>query len=511
MLAKNLNTKKDKNGLDKFLNFIERAGNTLPHPFILFVYIIIALAIISAVVSLAGVEVVNPASKEVIKARNLLSAEGLRWFVQNAIKNFTGFAPLGLVLGMLLGIGLAEQTGFMSAFMRKTMSGAPAWAVSLTVMFIGINGNIASDASIIIIPAIAAAVYQSMGRNPLVGLMAGYAACNAGFSANVLLAGTDALLAGITQEAANIIDPSMEVNPAVNWYFMFVSTFIFTFVGAWITDKIMTPRFGDYKGSVKLEGNQELEPIENKGLRNAGIAALIYVIIICITVAPSGGILRDPQKGTIIPSPFLSGIIPILLLLFITIGVVYGKTVGTIKNSGDIPKLMAESMKTMASYIVLVFVMGQFVAAFNWSNIGVILSVSGADLLQNIGFTGFPLIIGILILTCFIELFIGSGSAKWAIMAPIFVPMLMLMGYSPAFTQVIYRIGDSAMNPISPLYSYFPVILEYTRKYDENAGVGTVISSMIPYTAIFLLVWAIQLLIWMIFKLPLGPTGALYM
>lgn len=511
MTANNPEIKQKKGGLYRFLDVIEKAGNALPHPFMLFIDIIIILAVISAIVSLTGVEVINPADQSVVKANNLLSAKGLRWLLENAVKNFTGFAPLGLVLTMMLGIGLAEQVGFMSAFMRKTMTGAPVWAVSLTVFFIGINGNIASDASIIIIPAIAATVYQSMGKNPLVGLLAGYAAANCGFSANVLIAGTDSLLAGITQEAARIIDPNAVVNPAVNWYFMFVSTFVLTIVGAWVTDKVITKRFGDYKGSAKLDTSHELTSIERKGLKNAGIAALIFVVILLILVVPSNGILRDPEKGTIIPSPFLNGIIPILLLLFVAVSIAYGKTVGTIKDSGDIPKLMGESMKTMTSYIVLVFVMGQFVAAFNWTNLGKMLSIAGAEFLQNVGFTGVPLILGILILTCIIEFFIGSGSAKWAIMAPIFVPMLMLMGYSPAFTQVIYRIGDSAMNPISPLYSYFPVVLEMARKYDEKAGVGTIVSTMIPYAAAFLVVWTLMLLVWITFGIPLGPGGELFM
>lgn len=510
MSLKTVEVKEKKGYLYRFLDVIERAGNALPHPFILFIYIIVILAIISAIVSWSGAEVINPADQSVVKANNLLSANGLRWFLTNAVKNFTGFAPLGLVLTMMLGIGLAEQVGFMSAFMRKTMSGAPVWAVSLTVFFIGINGNIASDASIIIIPAIAATVYQSLGKNPLVGLLAGYAAANCGFSANVLIAGTDSLLAGITQEAARIIDPNATVNPAVNWYFMFVSTFVLTVLGAWLTDRVIAPRFGDYKGSATLDTSHELTDLELKGLKRAGIAALIFVIVLLILVVPSNGILRDPEKGTIIPSPFLDGIIPILLLLFVTVSIVYGKTVGTIKDSGDIPKYMSEAMKSMTSYIVLVFVMGQFVAAFNWTNLGKMLSIAGAQFLKNVGFTGIPLMIGIMVLTCIVEFFIGSGSAKWAIMAPIFVPMLMLLGYSPALTQIIYRIGDSAMNPISPLYSYFPVILEMARKYDEKAGVGTIISTMIPYSIGFLVVWTALLLIWIALGIPLGPGGELF-
>lgn len=502
---------KSKRGLERFLDWVERTGNRLPHPFILFVYLTIGIMVLSALLSIAGVSAINPASGESVVVKNLLTRDGVSWMLQNALKNFTGFAPLGLVLSMQMGIGLAEQAGLLSAFMRKTMYNAPLWAISLAVMFVGINGNIASDASIVIIPTLAASIYLSLGKNPLVGLMAGYAAACAGFSANIILAGTDALLAGITQEAVNILDPSIQVNPSINWYFMMASTFIFTFVGAWVTDKIIAPRLGEYKGKIKTAENQELTPLENKALGNTGKAALVFLAILAIFILPQNALLRNVETGGLIPSPFLSGIIPILMLFFITIGVAYGKTVGTIKSAGDVPKLMSDAMKTMSGYIVLVFVIGQFVAYFNWSNIGIIIAVKGAGFLESVGFTGFPLILGILLLSTVVNLFIGSGSAKWSILAPIFVPMLMLLDYSPALTQVIYRIGDSSTNPLTPLFPYFPIALGLAQYYDEEAGMGTIMSLMLPYTIVFLIVWIIQLLIWMVFDIPLGPGAGIYL
>ena len=233
--------------------------------------------------------------------------------------------------------------------------------------------------------------------------------------------------------------------------------------------------------------------------------------ILAIFILPKNALLRNVETGGLIPSPFLSGIIPILMLFFITIGVAYGKTVGTIKTSADVPRLMAESMKTMSGYIVLVFVIGQFVAYFNWTNIGVILAVNGAEFLKTVGFTGFPLILGIIILSTVINLFIGSGSAKWSILAPIFVPMLMLLGYSPALTQVMYRIGDSSTNPLTPLFPYFPIALGLAQYYDEEAGMGTIMSLMIPYVVVFLVVWILQLLVWITFNLPLGPGAGIYL
>lgn len=502
---------KSKGGFERFLDWVERVGNKLPHPFFLFVYLTIAIMLLSAILSMLGISAINPGSGEEVMVKNLLTREGVEWMLVNALKNFTGFAPLGLVLSMQMGIGLAEQAGLLSAFMRKTMYGAPLWAISLAVMFVGINGNIASDASIVIIPTLAASIYLSLGKNPLVGLMAGYAAACAGFSANLIIAGTDALLAGITQEAVKIIDPSIQVNPSINWYFMFASTFIFTFVGAWVTEKIIAPRLGEYKGKIKVTENQDLTPIENLALKNTGKAALVFLAILAVAVLPKNAILRNAKTGGLIPSPFLNGIIPILMLFFITIGAAYGKTVGTIKTAGDIPKLMAEAVKTMSGYIVLVFIIGQFVAYFNWTNIGVIIAVKGAEFLQTVGFTGLPLIIGIILLSTIVNIFIGSGSAKWSILAPIFVPMLMLLGYSPAMTQVIYRIGDSSTNPITPLFPYFPIALGLAQYYDEDAGMGTLMSLMLPYALIFLIVWILQLIVWMVLDLPLGPGAGIYM
>ncbi|MGB9866419.1 MAG: AbgT family transporter [Bacillota bacterium] len=503
--------RQSRSGLQRFLDWVERVGNKIPHPFILFLYLIIALMIISAILAYANVSVIHPTTKKPVVAKSLLTVEGFHWMLQNAQKNFTDFAPLGLVLTMLLGIGLAEQVGLLSAFMRKTIYGAPTWAISLAVMFIGINGNIASDASIVVIPALAAGAYLSLGKNPLVGIAAAYAATCAGFSANVLIVGTDALLAGITQEAVKIIDPKYQVNPAVNWYFMLASTLLFTVIGALITDRVIAPWLGKYEGKAKLRENDELTPLEQRGLRSAGIAALVFLVILGLLVLPKGAILRDPKSGTIIPSPFLSGIVPIIMLFFVTVGVAYGKAVGAIKTGADVPRLMTEAVKTMAGYIVLVFVIGQFVAYFNWTNIGTILAVKGAEFLKNAGFTGFPLVIGIILISTFINLFIGSGSAKWSVLAPIFVPMMMLLGYSPAFTQVAYRIGDSSTNPISPLFPYFPIVLALAQQYDENVGVGTIISMMLPYSLIFLVVWILQLGVWMALNLPLGPGATIFM
>lgn len=491
------------------LGTIERVGNMLPHPFILFLYIIAALAIVSAILSAVGISAVNPTTDEVVTVQNIISPAGLVWIVENMLTNFSTFAPLGLVLAMQMAIGLAEGTGLLDTFMRRAILGVPLWALSATVLFLGINGSIASEASIIVIPALAATAFQAMGKHPIAGLIAGYAATNAGFTANVLITATDALLYGVTEEAAQLIDPSVSLTPAINWYFMIASTFLLTIVGVFVNDKIITPRLGEYRGAEKANERTATDQ-EKKGLRNTGIFTLIYIVLILICVVPGNGILRG-EDGSVLESPFITGLVPILIVYFVLAGVVYGKTVGTIKSSGDVPKLMADSLQSMTGYIVLVFVIAQFINMFNYTNLGTIIAVNASNALQSVGFTGIPLVIGVILLTILVNFFMTSGTAKWYIFAPIFVPMFMLLGYTPEFAQVVYRIGDSIANPLTPIYPYLPIVIGMAQKYEKNTGIGTIISMTLPYSIGFLLVWIVQVIVWMVFDLPIGPGLGIYM
>ncbi|WP_129600216.1 AbgT family transporter [Anaerophilus nitritogenes] len=504
------NSLKKKSMFRKFLDWVERVGNKLPHPFTLFVMLAVGIMVISAIVAAVGVKVIHPGTQEEVVVKSLFSKDGILWIIGSFLDNFIGFKPLGLVLVMTFGIGLAEEVGFVFTSLRKLILGVPKSLVTATVIFAGIIGNLASDAAFVVIPPLAALIFLAVKRHPLAGIAAGFAGVGAGFTANLLVAGTDALLAGITNEAAKSVVSDAVVSPVSNWYFLIASTFVLTFAGAWITDKVVEPRLGEYKGGVEKE-LEELTSLENKGLRNAGIAAMIYIGILLIGIVPQNGMLRHPETHTIIPSPFLSGIIPILMMLFIIIGLSYGITVGSIKNEKDIPRMLGKVIKGMSGYIVLVFAASQFIAFFNWSNMGTVIAVRGADFLEKVGFTGIPLIVGFIIVTTIVNLFIGSGSAKWALLAPIFVPMLSLVGFSPAFIQLAYRIGDSATNPISPLFPYFPVILAFVQEYDENAGVGTLLSLMIPYSFSFVAIWIVQMIVWMSFNLPLGPDALVYL
>lgn len=493
-----------------FLEWIEKVGNKIPHPFMLFFYLTVAIVVFSCILSVLGVSVENPATKEVVAVKSLVSKDGIVFMMENLIKNFSSFAPLGLVLVMTMGIGIAEHTGLISAFMKKSILGASPKIVTLMIMLIGICGNIASDAAIVVVPVISAMLFVSMGRHPLAGIAVGYASTTAGFSANLIVSGTDALLSGISAEAVKIVDPNMSVSVVDNWYFMIASTVLLTIIGTIVTEKFVEPRLGKYNGNVKQD-KSEVTDIEVKGLKRAGIVTALFVGILVAICIPETSFLRNPETGSLIEkSPLINSVAPLLVIWFILIGTAYGKTVGKITNSTDIPKFMIKSMNTMSSYIVLVFIISQFIAYFNWSNLGYVIAVGGADLLQALKLNGVPLFIMFILLCAFVNLFIGSGSAKWSLLAPIFIPMFYMMGYSPALTQLLYRIGDSTTNVISPLFTYVPIIIGLAQQYDEEYGMGTVISTMLPYTISMIIGWTILAIIWFTIGLPIGPGAGLY-
>lgn len=503
----------DNKSLEKktggILGTIERVGNALPHPFILFLYLVVALIILAAILAALGVSAVNPTTGEVVKVQSLLTRDGMVWILGSLVSNFSGFAALGIVLVMQMAIGVTESSGLLTTAIRRAVLGVPTWALTATVLFIGINGSIASEASIIFIPPLAAAAFYAAGKHPLAGLIAGYAATNAGFTANLMITATDALLYGVTQEAAQMIDPSYTTTPANNWYFMIASCFVLTIVGTLVNDHIIEPRLGKFTGS-EVDQARDATDLEKKGLRNAGIFSLIFIALILIGLIPSNGILRG-DDGSIINGPFITGLVPFLLAYFVLVGVVYGFTVGTFKKVEDIPRVMAESLTSLTGYIVLVFVIAQFIAIFNYTNLAMVIAVNAASFLNNIGLTGVPLILAILLVTTFVNFFMTSGTAKWYIFAPIFVPMFMMLGLTPEFAQVVYRIADSCTNPITPIYPYLPMVIGMAAKYDKKFGMGNVISMMIPYSFGFLIVWTIFVIAWMFLGLPLGPGASVFL
>ncbi|MFA0232469.1 AbgT family transporter, partial [Vibrio sp. 10N.261.45.A7] len=502
---------------------VEYLGNLLPHPITLFAIFCVAILVTSGIAGYFEVSVMDPrpegapgrAADGMIYVVSLLNAEGLQLIVTNLVKNFVGFAPLGTVLVAMLGVAIAEHSGLLSAAMRGMVMGASKRMVTVTVVFAGIISNTASELGYVVLIPLAAMLFHSLGRHPLAGLAAAFAGVSGGYSANLLIGTVDPLLSGITETAAQMIDPTYSVGPESNWYFMFVSTFFIAITGAFVTEKIVEPKLGKYndeEASEDLSNDSmgKLTDVEKKGLKLAGIAVLAVSALLAWTIVPADGVLRS-AAGTVSGSPFLKSIVAFIFVFFAVPGFVYGKVTGTMKTDRDVIDAMSKSMSSMGMYIVLVFFAAQFVAFFKWTNFGQVFAVAGATFLQDIGLTG-PMLFFAFILMCgFINLMIGSASAQWAVTAPIFVPMLMLVGYAPETIQAAYRIGDSTTNIITPMMSYFGLILAVATRYMKNLGIGTLIATMLPYSIVFLVGWSLMFYVWVfVFGLPVGPGAATY-
>lgn len=432
------------------------------------------------------------------------------------VTNFAHFAPLGLVLVMLMGVSIAEQSGLLEVIMRRLAFSTPKRIIFPVIFIIGACGNIGSDAGVVVVPPIAALIFMQLGYHPIAGLIAGYAGATAGFTANLFIAGTDVLLAGISTQITETMVPPIEVAATANWYFMIASTIMLGIIGSFVVKRYTIPRVAGFAGADKVaevsQKSADLSPEERKGLKHAGIAFMVFVGFILLLTVPPGGPLRNPETGSlIVESPFLRGLIPILFVMFAVPGYFYGRAVGTITKYDDIIKHMEHGMRNLAGYIVLMLVVAQFIYMFTWSNLDTILAVEGAVFLKTTGLTGPLLFVLFMILIAVLNIFMGSGSAKWAIFAPIFIPMLAQLGYSPAFVQLMYRVGDSVTNSISPLYVYFPLLLGWIRQYDKKLGIGTVISMLIPYAMFLFVMWTILLFIWFGLNLPIGVGEFIYL
>ncbi|MDG5799303.1 AbgT family transporter [Marinilabiliaceae bacterium ANBcel2] len=498
------------------LKWIEDLGNKLPHPFLLFVWITIFIILLSGITALLGVSATDPATGDSVYAKNLISGEGLRRFVEEMVTNYAHFAPFGLVLVMLMGVSVAERSGLLPVALRTMAFAVPRKVVLPFIFIIGACGNIGSDAGVVIVPPIAALIFSQMGFHPIAGLIAGYAGATAGFTANFFIAGTDVLLAGISTEvAANHIDSSVEISATANWYFMIASTVMLGIGGAFIASRFTIPRTKNFalgEGTIAGPGETpSLTDIERKGLRYAGLSALLFIGLIAMLVVPFDAPLRNQETGGIVPSPFLRGLVPILFFFFAIPGIVYGKITGSVKNSGNVLKFMESGMKDLSGYIVLMLVVAQFINLFSWSRLDTILAINGAEFLQASGLTGPVMFTLFMVIVAVLNIFIGSGSAKWAIFAPVFIPMLAQLGYSPAFIQLMYRVGDSITNCISPLYVYFPLLIGWVRKYDKDAGIGTILSLLIPYAVVLFIIWVVLLFAWFWLDLPVGVGEGIYL
>ena len=501
----------------RLLNFIEEKGNKLPHPVTIFVIFTLIVIALSHILYLMGTGVqfegVNNETGQIemltVKAVSLLVPEGIAYMFSNVVTNFTSFVALGPVLVAMLGVGVAEKSGYISALMTNTVTKAPKRFVTPIVVLMGVLSNVAASVGYVVLVPLGAIIFLGFKRHPLAGLSAAFAGVAGGYSANLFLGTNDPLLAGITTEAAHILDAGYLVNPTDNWFFMFASTFLIVIIGTLVTDKLIEPKLGKYVPIQGMEHKNEVSSVEKKGLLWANISILITIIAIALLVLPENGVLRG-EGGSLIQSPFMSSIIFIMMLIFLVPGVVYGFVTKTIKNDKDIANLMTSSLETMSGFVVLIFFAAQFVALFNYTNLGTIIAVKGADILQTIHLDGAPLLVALIFITAIINLFIAADSAKWAIMAPVFVPMFMQMGIAPEVTQAAYRIGDSSTNIISPLMPFFPLVVAFAQRYGKENGVGTVISLMLPFSIIILICWTIFFVVWYLLGIPVGPGTSLF-
>ena len=515
-------TKKERPSLlNRWLNRIERVGNKLPHPISLFAILVVAVVAISALCQMMGVsatgELVNRSKGivevQTVEAVSLLNGEGFVYMITHAISNFTGFAPLGVVLVAMFGIGLAEDSGFIGGLLKSTVEITPAKLITPVIVFLGVMSNLADAVGYIVLIPIAALMYMAYNRHPMVGMAAAFAGVSGGFSANLLIGTLDPLLCGITNEAVKMVDPTYVVEPTGNWYFMMVSTFLITILGTIITEKVVAPRFGEYHGSSDNGEMAEykLTKEERKALKVAGFTLLALVAVLVVICIPSGSVMRA-EDGTLLGnSPLMEGIIPIITILFFVPSTVYGLMTKKYNGEKDICAAMGRAMGSMSSYIALAFVASQFINYFSYTKLGTIIALKGAEFFRASGIGPIPMMILFVLFAAFINLFMGSASAKWAIVAPVFVPMFMLLGYTPEFSQIAFRIGDSCTNVITPMMSYFAMIIVFAKKYDKDAGIGTLVSTMLPYSITFLIGWTALLVIWIMFNLPLGPGVGMFL
>jgi len=491
-----------------FLGTVERVGNKLPDPAMLFVGLLLVVWVLSWLLSYITFDVVDPRSNEALVIKNLLSGAALTEFMSVMVTNFSHFHPVGVVLVAMLGIGVAEATGFINTGLRALLNVTSDRFLTPMVIMVGIASHTAADAGYVLVIPLGGVIFYAAGRHPLAGIAAAFAGVSGGFSASFIPSSIDPLLQGLSQAGARILDPTIELNPLNNYFFTTASSFLIIGIGWYVTSKIIEPRLKN----TKIDGDAEdlpemhdLQEQERKGLRWSLIAMALGVVLLVVTALPAGSAWRD-AAGNIssFQAPLMRSIVSLIFFLFLIPGVVYGIVAGTVKSSKDIIVGMTKSMHSMSYYLVIMFFIAQFVYAFGESNLGVLLALQGAAFLQAMAMPAAITIVGIIFLTAVVNIFVGSASGKWGLLAPIFIPMLMSLGISPDLTQAAYRVGDSSTNIITPLMPYFPLVVVYCQRYVKDTGIGTLTALMLPYSISFLVLWTIFLLAYFAIGLPLG-------
>ncbi|WP_344533012.1 AbgT family transporter [Streptomyces albiaxialis] len=501
----------------RVLGGIEKVGNKLPHPFWLFVILSGLLAVLSWALALAGVSAESPGDDgKTIAVRNLLSGDGIRMMVTDAVENYATFPPLATILVVMLGVAVADRTGLLSAMLRAGVARVNARWLTFALAFTGMVAHVASDAAYVVLIPLGGLAFKAVGRSPVLGVVVAFVSISAGFDASPMITPIDAVLSGLTTAAAHTVDPSVTVTPLANYFFSLASSIVLAAVITLVTEKVLARRIeamppedgpGAAEGGRGDEtglGDLALREDERRGLRRAGLTLMLFAAAVVAVLAPPASPLRG-KGGGIVDSPVLTGIAVVLGLLFALTGAVYGRAVGTVKTAGDIPDHMAKGLREMAPTLVLFFAISQFLAYFKWTGVGEILAVRGAELLKDAGVTGPLAFLGVLVVVTLVNFVVTSGSAQWALVGPVFVPMLMLLDVPPETTQALYRIADSCTNAMTPMSPYFVMALTFLQRYRRSAGIGTLASLTMPLALTMLVAWTLLFYAWYALGIPLGP------
>lgn len=498
--------------MDRLLDFIERNGNRVPHPAVIFLIMIGLVIVVSALFAGTSVtvETIDHATGQLVTApvaiRSLLTVDGLRFLLTSWVPNFMGFSATGMILVAMVGVGVAEEAGLVNAIIRKIVLTAPRKLITVIIVLLGGLSSIAADAGYVVLIPLGAMAFLSLGRHPLAGIAAAFAGVSAIFAVNMLITPLDGVLTEITNDAIHLLDPSQSLDLMATFFFSLVSLVVFAIVCAVVTERFVEPHLGAYTGDVEAVPAEELKPEEQRGLRNAGIALLLFVLFVLAMTVPAGAPLRNPETGEIFgTSPFMDGLIVLIALLFLAVGWAYGKTVGTVKSTSDAIGMIDKTFRNMGPLVFLFLVIAQFLAFFNYTNIATILAVNMAEWLVQLNLGTITLLIGFTVAIMLLDILMPGSIPKWAIFAPIFVPLFMQLGSSPEVVLAAYRVGDSPMNVVTPLMGYFPLVVIYCQQYQKEAGVGTVVALMLPYTIALIVTWLPFLLLWYALGFPFGP------
>ncbi|GAB3476358.1 AbgT family transporter [Nocardiopsis coralliicola] len=496
--------------LMRALQFIERAGNKLPHPFWLFSLMALFVILLSAVLNAFGVSAVSPVDGGEIAVKSLLSAEGAAMMLDGAVENFAGFPPLALILVVMLGVAVAERAGMLNALLRGSVTRVPPRLLTFTLALTGICGSIASDAAYVVLIPLGAMVFKAAGRSPILGLVVAFGSISAGYDASIMVTPVDALFAGLTTSAAQVIDPDYVVSPLGNYFFNAVSALLLALIVTAVAELLLARSTasmevdGDTEGAEEEFGALKLSAVERKGLRNAGLVLLAVAAVLIASLVPAGSPLRG-EDGSVIASPIITGIAFIIGLVFLAMGAVYGRTTGSLPTMRDIPDAMAQGVRDLAPVIVLFFAASQFIAYFAWTGLGEVIAIHGSAVLGDAGVPIPVMLLGMLLIICVLNLMITSGSALLTLIAPVFVPMFMLLSIPPETTMAVYRVADSTTNVISPMSPYFAMALGFLQRYRRDAGIGTLLSMTLPLSVCMLIGWTALLMLWWALGIPLGP------